>query len=1134
MFSKVSGFLPTNIFRNIYATVLETLDLNVELVSPKQMREAAFDKAFWAAHYTTVIEELAENATQKNSTEQTLASLKERLLECQGMIGRHTLSPRYYEKGIQDLIVILLEENELAAVPLSCIAMLNGIRSDFEKSLIEQRDFTKECFMGDADHLVGQWKAGKIGASDFSESIVYYAEVMPVSDYYDGLRALKSYFQANVGFDPLTKAINQLLLTVDRFEVEQSRQVLRAEQIADVVLASEAVIPEVANSTIRISNTAQKSSFLDRFWQAGSGVISYIITHPLQAVTAGLAAQSSAVMAGVVLPTATPLASPRSAIMPSLLKANELAFRLSDSQAFFNIETQNTAFGLKENLLLEMKHSAPPEAFLEVAVSKSSLKAIQEFQVNTYTHSGQYNPSVSALTDGGFVVTWQSDGQDGNGFGVYGQRYDVTGVPIGDEFRINTYTNNYQTNPSVAALAHGGFVVTWQSGYGQDGSDYGVYGRQYNTVGVPGNEFQVNTYINDAQAFPSVAALANGGFIVTWQSYLQDGSSWGTYGRRYSVGGIPGTEFLVNTYTSSDQSMPSVAAFANGGFVVIWHSYDQDGSGYGIYGRQYDVDGIPGNEFRVNTYVAGSQQFPSVVVLTNGTFVVTWQSDGQDGTWDIYAQHYDATGSTIGNEFRVNTDTVGNQFQARISALANGGFVVTWASDSLDGNVWSIYGQCYNPRCEVINPAFQANNYSPIADNRSNPRVSGLASGGFVVTWESVFQDGSNLGVYGRRYMPPVLQNNIFSINQGQSLVLNSAMLSASDVDVDTTLTFMMSSVQNGHFELLSNAGISVIHFTQEQIADGQVRFVHTGGQNSPSYQVAVSDGILSTEPVTATIHFNASPILVDNTLTINQGQTTVLNSNNLQATDLDNDAALLTFTVSNVQNGRFRLASNPSVVTTSFSQQKVSNGQVLFTHTGAQNVPGYAVSVSDGATTTDPVEAIMHFNANPVLINNALRVSAGQAVIVTRSDLSATGGLDSDPSTVVFTVSDLQNGYFELVSNQGIAIASFTQQQVNERQVQFTHTGGENAPGYKISVSNGVVTTPPSFATIDFDFSNPTHTPSSPGKSNESQCGLPCQIVLSVASPIVAAAIVGAFTYFRKRHMKNASAEHTTSKVAP
>lgn len=50
-----------------------------------------------------------------------------------------------------------------------------------------------------------------------------------------------------------------------------------------------------------------------------------------------------------------------------------------------------------------------------------------EFQINTDTTDRQYQSSVTALNDGGFVVTWSSDGQDGDSYGIFGQRYASDG-----------------------------------------------------------------------------------------------------------------------------------------------------------------------------------------------------------------------------------------------------------------------------------------------------------------------------------------------------------------------------------------------------------------------------------------------------------------------------------------------------------------------------------------------------------------------------------------------------------------------------------------------------------------------------------------------------------------------------------
>ena len=101
-----------------------------------------------------------------------------------------------------------------------------------------------------------------------------------------------------------------------------------------------------------------------------------------------------------------------------------------------------------------------------------------EFRVNSFRTGDQYGPSVAGMNDGGFVVTWNSERQDGSSFGVYGQRYDSAGNRVRKEFQVNTYTKKDQFDPSVAGLSDGGFVVTWGS-HGQDGSLFGVYGQRY-------------------------------------------------------------------------------------------------------------------------------------------------------------------------------------------------------------------------------------------------------------------------------------------------------------------------------------------------------------------------------------------------------------------------------------------------------------------------------------------------------------------------------------------------------------------------------------------------------------------------------------------------------------------------------
>jgi len=318
-----------------------------------------------------------------------------------------------------------------------------------------------------------------------------------------------------------------------------------------------------------------------------------------------------------------------------------------------------------------------------------------EFQVNTYTPEYQFDAAVAMLTGGGFVVVWYSDGQDGSSLGIYGQRYRANGSPAGSEFPVNTTTQNIQQWPSVAGLADGGFVVTWSS---NDGDQYGVYGQRFRPRGQPrGGEFRVNTTTVDDQQRPSVAGFADGTFVVVWESQAQDyGGTWGVYGQRFRANGTPlGGEFRVNNRRKDDQWNPSIAKLADGGFVVVWEATGQDGSGQGIFARRYDANKKPvGNEFQVNTYTQDDQQYPSVAGLANGGFVVTWTSWLQDGSGQgVYGQRYGADGNPAGAEFPVNTNTVDDQQNSSVTGLTNGNFVVAWESYAQDGHFWGVYGQ---------------------------------------------------------------------------------------------------------------------------------------------------------------------------------------------------------------------------------------------------------------------------------------------------------------------------------------------------------------------------------------------------------------------------------------------------------
>ncbi|MCA9098944.1 MAG: VCBS repeat-containing protein, partial [Planctomycetaceae bacterium] len=233
--------------------------------------------------------------------------------------------------------------------------------------------------------------------------------------------------------------------------------------------------------------------------------------------------------------------------------------------------------------------------------------------------------------------------QDGTGQGIFAQRFDQMGTPDGGEFQVNTWTTGDQAFPTVAMDADGDFVIAWRSTL-QDGAEYGVYAQRFNSLGVAqGSEFLVNSHTSKGQQSPSVAMNAQGDFVIAWESYLQDGSTYGIYAQRYnSMGGPQGAEFQVNSFTASQQRYPAVAVDSQGDFVIAWQTYGPDGGGYGIYAQRYLLNGSPdGPNFQVNSFTSGWQITPSVAMDSDGDLVFAWQSAAQDGSSDgVYAQRF--------------------------------------------------------------------------------------------------------------------------------------------------------------------------------------------------------------------------------------------------------------------------------------------------------------------------------------------------------------------------------------------------------------------------------------------------------------------------------------------------------------
>jgi hypothetical protein len=388
-------------------------------------------------------------------------------------------------------------------------------------------------------------------------------------------------------------------------------------------------------------------------------------------------------------------------------------------------------------------------ALVGLAIPAAAQPVGSEFQINTYTTDGQMFPSVASDADGDFVVVWQSAGQDGFGNGVFGQRYDSAGDALGAEFRVNSYTSGFEDRASVASDADGNFVVVWNT-FDQDGQAGGIFGQRYDSDGTPlGSEFRVNTTTTGSQDGGALAFDGSGNFVVVW-SGQGPGDRQGIFGQRYDSDGLPrGAEFRVNSFTPELQALPSVASDNDGNFVVVWSGRDATDFN-GVFGRRFDRQGVPlGAQFHVNSDRGFIQQLPSVASDASGDFVVVWEGYGQDGSGNgIFARRYDSAGLPQGPQFRVNSFTSGSQSTPSVASDAAGNFVVAWNGRG-QTDASGVFAQRYDSDGAPLGGEFRVNAFT--SSSQGGASVASDTAGHLVFAWQSDGQDGSEEGILGRR-----------------------------------------------------------------------------------------------------------------------------------------------------------------------------------------------------------------------------------------------------------------------------------------------------------------------------------------------------------------------------------------------
>ncbi len=227
-------------------------------------------------------------------------------------------------------------------------------------------------------------------------------------------------------------------------------------------------------------------------------------------------------------------------------------------------------------------------------ISSDGILTGSETLVNSTTTNTQAYPSVGMADDGSFVVAWSSRGQDGEDWGIVAQRFDTAGVRAGAEFIANATTTGSQHKPVVAMAGGGNFAIAWSS-FEQDGDGWGVFAQRFANDGTRiGDEFQVNEdTVGNQQDVDAV--MADGGqLFFSWNHADADGGGWEVDARSFDAdGNADGGSLPVNQAETAGQpghqQNAAVAVSPTGTAFVVYDSGSQMHSG-NLIAQQFSVD----------------------------------------------------------------------------------------------------------------------------------------------------------------------------------------------------------------------------------------------------------------------------------------------------------------------------------------------------------------------------------------------------------------------------------------------------------------------------------------------------------------------------------------------------------------
>ncbi|MEH6631110.1 MAG: type I secretion C-terminal target domain-containing protein [Halopseudomonas aestusnigri] len=359
--------------------------------------------------------------------------------------------------------------------------------------------------------------------------------------------------------------------------------------------------------------------------------------------------------------------------------------------------------------------------------------------------SAHKNYTVEQLAGGRYVALW-SDDNSAIMAHVYGADIDLSGSidtdGSDDAAAGPTMLSAEGDYPNIAALSEGGFVAAWLN---DKVIEYRIIGSNENDGWVLDINMSDIENIGNVEA-PSVTALTDGGFVVTWAMATNSASQHPVnpennipdistpnistpefnkpdlYLQRFAANGDAVAQIQEIPVPDYDLS-PDVTALPDGGYVLVWNNdtYSNAGS---------NADSNAGPKFtpipvqrydEYNTLAFSTvllvprsdyYQTPEITGLTSGGFIVSFAASGSDFGTGTKIHMYDNRNVEVDHFNLTGLVGVEGTTVPQVSALWNGGFIVTWGVSGGNSEVSDlgytkpeIYAQRFDANGQAVDKA---------------------------------------------------------------------------------------------------------------------------------------------------------------------------------------------------------------------------------------------------------------------------------------------------------------------------------------------------------------------------------------------------------------------------------------------